>query len=151
MHASFLPRRYHEGDLVWIHGFHLLVVPTLVSKAHAAAKIGVFLHTPFPSSEIFRTLTKREDILRGMLSADQVGFHLYEYARHFLTCCQRLLGLEWTHDAQGMTVQYGGRSVVITCIHAGMDQDVLRSVVAYPQVFFFPYILLAFQSHHSLL
>jgi trehalose 6-phosphate synthase/phosphatase len=79
-------------------------------------------------------LTKREDLLRGMLSADQVGFHLYEYARHFLTCCQRLLGLEWTHDAAGMTVHYGGRSVLITCIHAGMDQDVLRSVVAYPQV-----------------
>ena len=75
---------YHEGDLVWVHGFHLLVVPTLLSKAHAAAKIGVFLHTPFPSSDIFlhtpfpssdifRTLERREDILRGMLSADQVA------------------------------------------------------------------------------
>lgn len=71
---------HHEGDLVWAHGFHLLVVPKLLSKAHAAAKIGVFLHTPFPSldiflhtpfpsSEIFRTLERREE----MLSADQVA------------------------------------------------------------------------------
>ena len=43
------------------------------------AQIGLFLHTPFPSSEIFRTLSKRDDLLRGMLSADQIGFHLYEY------------------------------------------------------------------------
>jgi trehalose-phosphatase len=120
---------YHEGDLVWVHGFHLLLVPTLFGKAHAAAKIGLFLHTPFPSSEIFRTLGRREDLLRGMLSADQVGFHLYEYARHFLTCCRRLLGLEWTHEANGINIHYGGRSVLVTCVHAGMDQDVLRSVI----------------------
>ena len=125
---------YHEGDLVWIHGFHLLLLPLQVSKAHKAAKIGLFLHTPFPSSEIFRTLGRREDLLRGMLSADQVGFHLFEYARHFVTCCRRLLGLEWTHDAGGVTIRYGGRSVLVTCIHAGMDQDVLRQELLTPQV-----------------
>jgi trehalose 6-phosphate synthase/phosphatase len=64
---------HHDGDLIWIHGFHLMLLPTFVSRAHPTAKIGLFLHTPFPSSEIFRTLSKREDLLRGMLSADQVG------------------------------------------------------------------------------
>ena len=50
-----------------------------------------FFHTPFPSSEIWRTMSRREDLLRGILGADQIGFHLFEYARHFLTTCRRLL------------------------------------------------------------
>ena len=126
--------RYQEGDLLWIHGFHLLLLPSYISRQYPVAKIGLFVHTPFPSSEIFRTLSRREEILRGMLSADQVGFHLYEYARHFLTCCRRLLGLEWTHEANGINIHYGGRSVLVTCIHAGMDQEVMRSISEQPSV-----------------
>jgi len=83
---------YQAGDLVWIHGFHLMLVPTFLRKKLQLAKIGVFFHTPFPSSEIWRTMPRREDLLRGILGADQIGFHLYEYARHFLSSCRRLLG-----------------------------------------------------------
>ena len=36
-------------------------------------------------------MSRREDLLRGILGADQIGFHLFEYARHFLTTCRRLL------------------------------------------------------------
>ena len=87
--ADVIVQHFNEGDLVWIHGFHLLLLPSfLTRRVGPMAKIGLFLHTPFPSSEIFRTLWCREDLLRGMLNADQVGFHLYEYARHFLTCCR---------------------------------------------------------------
>jgi len=125
---------YHEGDIVWIHGFHLLLVPTLLAKAHASVKMGIFLHTPFPSSEIFRSLGRREDLLRGMLSADQIGFHLYEYARHFLTCCRRLLGLEWTLESNGINIHYGGRSVLVTVMHAGMDADVMSQLALTSQV-----------------
>ena len=56
------------------------------------------------------------------------------YARHFLTCCRRLLGLEWTHEANGINIHYGGRSVLVTCIHAGMDQEVIRSISEEPAV-----------------
>lgn len=126
---SKIIEQYHDGDLIWIHGFHLLLLPTFLSRSVPLARIGLFLHTPFPSSEIFRTLSCREDLLRGMLSADQIGFHLYEYARHFLTCCRRILGLEWTHEANGINIRYGGRSVLVTCIHAGMDQEVVHRVV----------------------
>jgi trehalose 6-phosphate synthase/phosphatase len=48
---------YNEGDLIWIHGFHLLVLPSFISKTMPTAKTSLFLHTPFPSSEIFRTLS----------------------------------------------------------------------------------------------
>ena len=65
---------YNEGDMVWVHGFHLLLLPSFLTRVLRTARVGLFLHTPFPSSEIFRTLPFREDLLRGMLNADKVGF-----------------------------------------------------------------------------
>lgn len=56
--------------------------------------MGWFLHTPFPSSEIYRTLPVREEVLRAVLGADLIGFHTYDYARHFISSCTRILGLE---------------------------------------------------------
>ena len=59
-------------------------------------QVGFFLHTPFPSSEYYRTLPYREQLLRGVLKADLIGFHIYDYARHFISSCTRILGLEGT-------------------------------------------------------
>jgi len=121
---------YNERDLIWIHGFHLLLVPSFLSRKLQVAKVGLFLHTPFPSSEIFRTLPFREDLLRGMLVADQIGFHVYEYSRHFLTACVRILGLTYDCDGNGHTaVQYNGRAVAVTSIHAGVDPDIFEEVL----------------------
>lgn len=127
---------FNEGDLVWIHGFHLLILPSYLTRRIPMAKVGIFLHTPFPSSEIFRTLWCREDILRGMLNADQVGFHLFEYARHFLTCCRRLLGLNYgmIPDASGghtLAIDTHGRQVAVTSIHAGVEPPVLNQILAH--------------------
>jgi trehalose 6-phosphate synthase/phosphatase len=60
--------------------------------------VGWFLHTPFPSSEIYRTLPVREEVLRATLRADLIGFHTYDYARHFISSCTRILGLEGTPE-----------------------------------------------------
>lgn len=58
------------------------------------AQVGFFLHTPFPSSEIYRTLPVRTEVLEALLKADLIGFHTYDYARHFVSACTRILGLE---------------------------------------------------------
>lgn len=68
----FVLQVYNEGDMIWVHGFHLLLLPSFLTRVLRTARVGLFLHTPFPSSEIFRTLPFREDLLRGMLNADQV-------------------------------------------------------------------------------
>ena len=81
---------FQAGDMVWIQGFHLMLLPSFLRRFLQQAKIGYYFHTPFPSSEIWKRMTRREDLLRGILAADQIGFHLYEYARHFLTTCHRL-------------------------------------------------------------
>jgi len=124
---------YSEGDLIWIHGFHLLLLPSFLRRPIQHAKIGLFLHTPFPSSEIWKTIWCREDLLRGMLAADQLGFHLYEYARHFLTTCRRLLGTHYEMNASGfLTIKTGGREVRLSCIHAGVDVYHIRNRVLLP-------------------
>jgi trehalose 6-phosphate synthase/phosphatase len=60
--------------------------------------IGFFLHTPFPSYEIFRCHPKRERLLEGLLGADLVGFHTYGYLRHFKSTVLRILGVESEFD-----------------------------------------------------
>ena len=129
--ADVIIQNFNQGDLVWIHGFHLLILPSYLIRRIPMAKIGLFLHTPFPSSEIFRTLWCREDLLRGMLNADQVGFHLFEYARHFLTSCRRLLGLTNgmvpdTYGGYNLCVETGGRNVMVTSIHAGVEPPIIN-------------------------
>lgn len=115
---------YQQGDLIWIHGFHLMLLPSFIRRNLHVARIGYFFHTPFPSSEIWKTMTWREELLRGILSADQIGFHLYEYARHFLSSCHRLLGYTSDMNPAGiMTVKVDGREVAITCIHIGVDLE----------------------------
>ena len=134
--ADAVVQCFNRGDLVWIHGFHHLILPSYLIRRLPMAKTGIFLHTPFPSSEIFRTLWCREDLLRGMLNADQVGFHLFEYARHFLTSCRRLLGLNYgmIADAAGgqtLAIDTNGRHVAVTSIHAGVEPTVLHQILSH--------------------
>ena len=127
---------FNEGDLIWIHGFHLMILPSFLTRRISMAKIGIFFHTPFPSSEIFRTLWCREDLLHGILCADQIGFHLFEYARHFLTCCRRLLGINYgmfpdSYGGHNLAIDTNGRHVSVTSIHAGVEPPVLNQVLSH--------------------
>ncbi len=83
-----------ESDIIWIHDYHLMLLPKLVRERLPKAAVGFFLHIPFPSFEIFRLLPWRKEILDGLLGADLVGFHTYDYTRHFLDSVHRLLGYE---------------------------------------------------------
>jgi trehalose 6-phosphate synthase/phosphatase len=82
------------GDLVWIHDYHLLLLPRLLKEQISSVQIGYFLHIPFPSYEIFRLLPSswRKELLDGVLGADLLGFHTYEYTQHFLQSVLRILG-----------------------------------------------------------
>ena len=71
-------------DLIWVHDFHLMLVPQILRERNIENPIGWFLHVPFPSSDIYRILPVRSEILMGVLSADLIGFHTYDYARHFV-------------------------------------------------------------------
>ncbi len=83
-----------SGDTIWVHDYQLALVPRMLRESGVECPIGFFLHIPFPSSETYRTLPVRESILRGMLGADLIGFHAYEYVNHFRSSTLRVLGLE---------------------------------------------------------
>eukprot|EP00249_Psilotum_nudum_P016872 c26031_g1_i1 orf=2-1804(-) len=119
-----------EDDSIWIHDYHLMVLPTFLRLKFNKVKLGFFLHSPFPSSEIFRTLPVREEILRGLLNADLIGFHTFDYARHFLSCCSRMLGLDYESKRGYIGLEYYGRTVGIKImpvgIHMGQLEDGLK-------------------------
>jgi len=87
---------YKPGDTIWIHDYHLMLLPGMLRERLPDAKIGFFLHIPFPAYETFRMLPKkwRESILKGILGADLIGFHTYDYQKYFLHSVLRILGYE---------------------------------------------------------
>ena len=83
-------------DTIWIHDYHLMLLPELIREKLPRATIGFFLHIPFPSFEVFRLLPWREHVLNGLLGADLIGFHTYDYVQHFLNSVRSLLGYEYS-------------------------------------------------------
>ncbi|KAK9804133.1 hypothetical protein WJX73_003206 [Symbiochloris irregularis] len=115
--ADVLMRHYRVGDVVWVQDYHLMMLPALLKAKSVDMKVGWFLHTPFPSSEIYRALPVREELLRAVLKADLIGFHTYDYARHFVSACTRILGLEGTPDG----VEDNGVLTRVAAFPIGMD------------------------------
>lgn len=94
MFADVVLERAGEDDLVWVHDYHLLLLPGILRERRPDLKIGFFLHTPFPSSEVIRCHPQREALIQGVLGADLIGFHTFGYLRHFRSSALQLLGLE---------------------------------------------------------
>lgn len=74
MFADVVNEHYEDGDVVWCHDYHLMFLPQCLKDHNSNMKVGWFLHTPFPSSEIHRTLPSRSELLRSVLAADLVGY-----------------------------------------------------------------------------
>ncbi|KAJ4887404.1 hypothetical protein Rs2_27152 [Raphanus sativus] len=121
-----------EEDSIWIHDYHLMLLPTFLRRRFHRVKLGFFLHSPFPSSEIYRTLPVREELLRGLLNCDLIGFHTFDYARHFLSCCCRMLGLEYESKRGHIALDYLGRTVFIKILPIGIQMGRLESVLNLP-------------------
>jgi len=103
-HELFLDQVAHilrPRDLIWVHDYHLMLLPGLVRERFPNANVGFFLHIPFPSFEVFRVMPRgwREAILRGILGADLAGFHTFDYTQYFLKAVGRTLGLETTMNS----------------------------------------------------
>ncbi|MGJ8656820.1 MAG: bifunctional alpha,alpha-trehalose-phosphate synthase (UDP-forming)/trehalose-phosphatase [Akkermansiaceae bacterium] len=105
--AEVVAKDTDEGGMVWVHDYHLFLLPAMLRKLRPDLRIGFFLHTPFPSSEIFRALPDRQEILAGLLGCDVIGFHTYNYMRHFRSALLRILGTEDESDG----IWHGNRFV----------------------------------------
>ena len=92
--AAAVAREYRDGDVVWIHDYHLMLVPGLLRARIPDAPIGFFLHVPFPAADVFRILPWRREVLAGLLGASVIGFHTSQYASHFTEAVRSLTALE---------------------------------------------------------
>lgn len=120
----------HPDDIIWLHDYHLMLLPSLLRERLPNAKIGFFLHIPFPSSEIYRTLPWRREILEGLLGADLIGFHTYDYVRHFLSAVRQILGFE--HNLGNIFARE--RVINVDAFPMGIDYEKFEKAPADPAV-----------------
>jgi len=117
-------------DYIWVHDYQLMLLPQLIREKLPNAQIGFFLHIPFPSFELFRLLPWRKEILKGLLGADLIGFHTYDYVRHFLSSTARIVGTE--HSMGALAVD--DRIVKTDAFPMGIDYDRYSTAVEDPTV-----------------
>jgi len=113
------------GDNIWVHDYQLMLLPQLIREKRPDASIGFFLHIPFPSFELFRMLPWRQEILSGLLGADLIGFHTYDYATHFLNSASRIFGLE-QHLGK---IHIGSRLVQVDTFPMGINYEKFSKAV----------------------
>nr|KMM64423.1 trehalose-phosphatase [Coccidioides posadasii RMSCC 3488] len=115
---------YRPGDIVWIHDYHLFLLPSMLRQRIPEIYIGFFLHVPFPSSEFFRCLTRRKEVLTGVLGSNMIGFQSFTYSRHFSSCCTRILRF----DSNSAGIDAYGAHVAVDVFPIGIDVDAVRKM-----------------------
>jgi trehalose 6-phosphate synthase/phosphatase len=120
--ARALAAEYRDGDLIWVHDYHLLLVPLLIRRRLPHASIGFFLHTPFPAADVFRVLPWRQELLEGLLGSSLIGFQTNRDQRHFEDAVGAL-----TPCAVANGIAVGGRSVSVGTFPIGLDPARLAS------------------------
>ena len=128
--ADVVAERYGAGDTIWIHDYQLMLLPALLRERLPRARIGFFLHVPFPSSEVFRILPWRHELLNGVLGADLVGVHTFAYLRHFMSSLLHIDGVEADIDR----VRIGHREVRLGVFPMGVDAASFGALAADPDV-----------------
>jgi trehalose 6-phosphate synthase/phosphatase len=118
-YADAVVERWRPGDVIWVHDYQLLRVPALIRQKLPQARIGFFLHVPFPNPEIFFTLSVRRWLMEGMLGADLIGFHTRRHRGHFTGALRRLFGIEM-NPTTGF-IEYENRRIQLGVFPMGID------------------------------
>jgi trehalose 6-phosphate synthase/phosphatase len=123
--------RHADPDAtIWVHDYHFMLLPRLLKKELPDSSIGFFLHIPFPSYEIFRLLPNRAELLKGLLGADLIGFHTYDYVRHFASSVLQVLG----YDSEMGAITAGHRTVMADVFPIGIDYQKFVTALQEPTV-----------------
>ena len=98
-----------QDGTVWVHDYQLQLVPQMVRELRPDVTIGYFHHIPFPAHGLYAQLPWRDQVLRGLLGADVIGFQRAQDATYFLTAVRRRLRYE-VRGAQVTVVEADGSS-----------------------------------------
>ncbi len=127
--AEVIASRVKPGDRIWVHDYHLLLLPAMLRERLPDVPIGFFLHIPFPSSEVVRMLPRREEILRGLAGANLIGVHTYNFARHLVSSFRRIIGLEFNDDG----TRESGQPSRIGVFPLGVDVAMHQGLASAPE------------------
>jgi trehalose 6-phosphate synthase/phosphatase len=112
----------NEGDTIWIHDYHLMLVPAMVREILPHVSIGFFQHIPFPSYEVFRILPWRNEIVKGLMGADLIGFHTEEDVLHFTEAAEQISNTEFPEaSVLSNEILIDDRSVTVNAFPMGID------------------------------
>ena len=128
--AEVAVRAAPRGARIWIHDYHLQLVPGFIREARSDLRIGFFLHIPFPPVELFSQLPWRGEILRGLLAADVVGFQTREGAQNFARLARWYAGAE----GRGSTLTFEGHDVRVDAFPVSVDVDAIETLARSPEV-----------------
>lgn len=118
------------GSIVWVHDYHLMLLPKMLRDGIENIKIGYFHHVPFPSYEFFRVLPERAELLNGLLGADLIGFHTFDYVRHFVDAVFRVLKLNFQLDC----VCLGNYKSYVNAFPMGINYNLYHDAALKPEV-----------------
>lgn len=110
--ASHVIKHQIQGEMLWIHDYQMLLVPSLLIRRIQGLNIGFAFHVPFPSFDVFRVLPHREHIIYSILCCDLITFHQFDYCRHFITICKRMLGVTTESSRGFIMLTYEGRQII---------------------------------------
>ncbi len=119
-----------KEDIIWVQDYHLMLLPGMIREHLPTARIGFFLHIPFPSYELFRTLENRDELMEGLLGSDLIGFHTFTYMRHFISALYRITGLESNDN----TFHTGTHTLSVDTFPMGINYDSFYKAHDLPQV-----------------
>ncbi|HRK31107.1 MAG TPA: trehalose-6-phosphate synthase, partial [Tepidisphaeraceae bacterium] len=119
-----------DGQMVWVHDYQLMLLPRLLKSGNPTLKIGFFLHTPFPSSEVFRCHPNREALLEGVLGADLCGFHTFGYLRQFRNSVSHMLGA----SSEITTIRHDGEQTQLGVYPIGIPAAAFEKEMAGPAI-----------------
>jgi len=119
-----------ENDIIWVQDYHLMLLPMMIREHLPSVRIGFFLHIPFPSFELFRTLENREELMTGLLGADLIGFHTFTYMRHFVSTLYRVKGIE----SDDNTFHYKNRTLSVDSFPMGINYENFFNAYKNPDV-----------------
>ncbi len=123
-----IDKQAHSAATIWVHDYHLMLLPQMLREDLPKSSIGFFMHIPFPSFELFRLLPNRKEIIDGLLGANLVGFHTYDYVRHFISSVLRTTGYE---SERGL-ITLEDRTVTVDAFPIGIDYEKFTASLASP-------------------
>ena len=116
-------------DLLMINDIGLALIPNSLMQKNLYSRVGIYFHMSFPSSDVFRALPKSSELIKSVLLCDVIGFHVFNYARNFLTVLNRDFGIYYEIKHNGfITLNYLGKYIILHIMHAGIDMDSIKKI-----------------------